>query len=444
MSEFIYVLENPFMPGLVKIGRTERSVSERASELSSHTGVPTGFTVAGEWAVADSAEAERTIHERLSDWRVSESREFFKIETEDALAIIESMLGVARPVVQRDYEREDELIARAIPIVARHGMAWPRLLEEQLDISYAEALFVINSLQGRGLLREGNLLLGGQTKEPELFIFRGEPNAVPPANGPRITPAAASAEPQAKPTEAEPKPDVGINGVPLGTKPKRKPKPLTVASTPMIGNYQLPPLDFLQRPDPTIQPTESKEQLMANARLLQETLAQFDIEVALGDITKGPTITRYELHAAPGVLLDDIPALSDNLATALKAERVHVLAPVPGKDTVGVEVPNPVRAHIVIRDMLECDTWRNAKARIPVLLGKDVYGNPIISDLSEMPHLLIAGGVGSERSVCLDAIIVSLLYRFSPDQLRFVMIDTTGVELQYVQPPAALSCASGH
>ena len=113
--------------------------------------------------------------------------------------------------------------------------------------------------------------------------------------------------------------------------PPEGPKPITVASTPLIGNYQLPPMDFLQHPDLTVKPTESKEELMANARLMQQTLGQFDIDVSLGDITKGPTITRYELHPAPGVKLEKITALSNNIAAALKAERIHILAPVPGK-----------------------------------------------------------------------------------------------------------------
>jgi S-DNA-T family DNA segregation ATPase FtsK/SpoIIIE len=211
----------------------------------------------------------------------------------------------------------------------------------------------------------------------------------------------------------------------------RKPKPLTVAATPIIGNYQLPPLDFLQHPDMTVKPTESKEELMANARLMQQTLAQFDIEVSLGDITKGPTITRYELHPAPGVKLEKITALSNNIAAALKAERIHILAPVPGKSSVGIEVPNPVKTTVIVRDLFESDEWRNSKAKIPIALGKDVYGHPIVADLSEMPHLLIAGSTGSGKSVCINAIITSLLYRFSPDQLRFVMIDPKVVELQH-------------
>jgi S-DNA-T family DNA segregation ATPase FtsK/SpoIIIE len=228
--------------------------------------------------------------------------------------------------------------------------------------------------------------------------------------------------------EPKPEPPITISGL---TRPKpKKPKPITVASTPLIGNYQLPPLDFLQHPDLTVKPTESKEELMANARLMQQTLAQFDIEVSLGDITKGPTITRYELHPAPGVKLEKITALNNNIAAVLKAERIHILAPVPGKSSVGIEVPNPVKTKVIMRDLFETEEWRNSKARIPLALGKDVYGHLIISDLAEMPHLLIAGSTGSGKSVCINSIITSLLYRFSPDQLRFVMIDPKVVELQ--------------
>ena len=169
---------------------------------------------------------------------------------------------------------------------------------------------------------------------------------------------------------------------------------------------------------------------MSNARLMQQTLAQFDIEVSLGDITKGPTITRYELHPAPGVKMEKITALSNNIAAALKAERIHILAPVPGKSSVGIEVPNPIKTKVIMRDLFESDEWRNSKARIPIALGKDVYGHPIVADLAEMPHCLIAGSTGSGKSVCINSIIASLLYRFSPDQLRFVMIDPKVVELQ--------------
>src|SRR5678816_837046 len=115
---------------------------------------------------------------------------------------------------------------------------------------------------------------------------------------------------------------------------------------------------------------------------------------------------------------------------SLKAERIHVLAPVPGKSSVGIEVPNVIKTKVIMRDLLEAEEWGHTKARIPLALGKDVYGHPIIADLSEMPHLLIAGATGSGKSVCINSIIASLLYRFPPDQLRFVMIDPKVVELQ--------------
>jgi len=262
----------------------------------------------------------------------------------------------------------------------------------------------------------------GKKSDPEEKQTDGKPNE-PSTNGEKTTSV-----------ESKPESEINITGIEPPPKPKltpRKPKPLTVASTPLIGNYQLPSLAFLQHPDPNLKPTESKEELLANARLMQQTLAQFEIPVELGDITKGPTITRYELHPAPGVKLEKITALNNNIAAALKAERIHILAPVPGKSSVGVEVPNAIKTKVIMRDLLESEDWRNTKCRIPLALGKDVYGHPIIADLAEMPHLLIAGSTGAGKSVCINAIITSLLYRFSPDQLRFVMIDPKVVELQH-------------
>jgi S-DNA-T family DNA segregation ATPase FtsK/SpoIIIE len=243
----------------------------------------------------------------------------------------------------------------------------------------------------------------------------------PPWQAPESA-AAAAVVPNPEDDAPLPKPRVTLQ-------PRRN-KPITVASTPMIGDYQLPSLDILALPDMTVKPTETKEELMANARLMVQTLAQFGIEVAPGDITKGPTITRYELHPAPGVKLEKIAGLSNNMAAALKAERLNILAPVPGKSSVGVEVPNAVKTKVIMRDLLESPEWMNSKARIPLALGKDVYGHPIIADLADMPHVLIAGSTGSGKSVCINTIIASLLYKFGPDQLRFVMIDPKVVELQ--------------
>ncbi|MGE3311691.1 MAG: DNA translocase FtsK 4TM domain-containing protein [Limisphaerales bacterium] len=273
-------------------------------------------------------------------------------------------------------------------------------------------------------------------------------SSTPPANGANTPAKDSDAEADSDVGSAESSSTSGDEGPrsdsdPAGDDPMTQPVPtppargrmvprrrLVVAQGPTIGNYKLPPIDLLQSPDLTIQPTESKEELIANARLMQQTLGQFGIDVTCGDITKGPTITRYELHPAPGVKLERITGLTNNIAAALKAERIHILAPVPGKSSVGVEVPNAVKTKVIMRDLLESEEWAKTRARIPLALGKDVYGHPMIADLAEAPHLLIAGSTGSGKSVCINSIIASLLYRFAPDQLRFVMIDPKVVELQ--------------
>ena len=238
---------------------------------------------------------------------------------------------------------------------------------------------------------------------------------------------------QTEPDETPPGEEKETDAPPKLKLPKRlaKTKGATaVAKTPKVDGYKLPKSQVLDEPDAPSAPTETREQLLANARLLKDTLEQFKIEVNEGDITKGPTITRYELHPAPGVKLERITGLANNIAAAIKAERINILAPVPGRNTVGIEVPNLVKTKVLFRDIVESPEWRNSRAKIPLALGKDVYGKPIVADLAEMPHLLIAGATGSGKSVCINSMVASLLFRFTPEELRFVMIDPKVVELQ--------------
>ena len=173
------------------------------------------------------------------------------------------------------------------------------------------------------------------------------------------------------------------------------------------------------------------EDLKASAKVLKDTVQEFGIEVESGDVTKGPTVTLFELHPAPGVRVEKISALSSNIAMAMRAEKVRILAPVPGKGTVGVEVPNSSRTTVYLRDMLESDDWRKSSGAIPIALGRDVKGHPILGDLANMPHLLIAGATGSGKTVCVNAILASLLYRFTAEDLRLVLIDPKMVEMQH-------------
>lgn len=195
-------------------------------------------------------------------------------------------------------------------------------------------------------------------------------------------------------------------------------------------DYALPSLSILQYADDEAAVPANQSELLAQQSTIVTTLATFGVEVKPGNITRGPTITRYELYPSPGLRVNRITSLEADLARATKAERINILAPVPGKDTVGVEIANNEKIPVALRELFEDEAFRDTKAKLPLALGKDVYGRTIIGDLARMPHLLVAGATGSGKSVCINSIIASLLYRFTPDELRFIMIDPKVVEMQ--------------
>ena len=197
-------------------------------------------------------------------------------------------------------------------------------------------------------------------------------------------------------------------------------------------DYVLPGLDLLDEHSLEGRAATDPSELEEVRQILIDTLAQFGIAVAPGDITKGPTITRYEVYPAKGVRVDKIVSLERDLARATRAERINILAPIPGKDTVGIELANTRKVTVKLREMLQSPGWEEAKAhaKIPLALGKDVYGKAIITDLAQMPHLLVAGTTGSGKSVCVNALIASMLFRFTPEELQFVIIDPKMVEMQ--------------
>jgi S-DNA-T family DNA segregation ATPase FtsK/SpoIIIE len=197
-------------------------------------------------------------------------------------------------------------------------------------------------------------------------------------------------------------------------------------------NYTLPGIDLLDAHDTEGRTAADPAELEQIQQVLIETLAQFGIAVAAGDITKGPTITRYEVYPAKGVRVDKIVSLERDLARATSAERINILAPIPGKDTVGIELANTRKVKVTLRELLQSQDWDDAKtrARLPLALGKDVYGKTIIADLAQMPHLLVAGTTGSGKSVCINALVASMVFRFTPEELRFIMIDPKVVEMQ--------------
>ncbi len=242
-----------------------------------------------------------------------------------------------------------------------------------------------------------------------------------------IVPAVAFPEPKIIDTGAAP-----VKKPPAPAPPKKKETgPLGAVPEIHIENYQMPPLDLLDSPDMSDRQTADPAELLAMQGSILDTLKQFGLEASAGDITRGPTVTRFEIYPARGVRVDRIVSLEKDIARATRAEKINILAPIPGKDTVGIEIANSKKIKVVFRELLESDEWVNSKAKIPLALGKDVYGRTIIADLAQMPHLLIAGTTGSGKSVCVNAIIASMLYKFSPEELRFIMIDPKVVEMQH-------------
>ncbi|MGH8021231.1 MAG: DNA translocase FtsK, partial [Opitutaceae bacterium] len=195
------------------------------------------------------------------------------------------------------------------------------------------------------------------------------------------------------------------------------------------GNYVFPPLEILHEAA-GLDSGSDEEEHGRTAEALLRTLNEFGVEVTLGEIHIGPVITRYEIYPAAGVRVEKIASLDKNIALGLRAQSVRILAPVPGKGCVGVEVPNKKATPVGIRELIESEDWANAKAEIPLALGRDVGGRPVIADLTRMPHLLIAGATGSGKTVCINSLITSLLYFASPEDLRFIMVDPKIVEMK--------------
>jgi DNA segregation ATPase FtsK/SpoIIIE, S-DNA-T family len=193
-------------------------------------------------------------------------------------------------------------------------------------------------------------------------------------------------------------------------------------------NYIIPPINFLNDVKREHK-TRSQEKIKNNINLLQKTLDNFGIQGEVIGATQGPTVTRYEIQPAPGVKVSKITNLSNDIALAFAAASVRIEAPIPGKNAIGIEVPNREKDTVLLREIIESREYQNNSLILPIALGKDIGGKNIIADLVDLPHLLIAGSTGSGKSVCLNSIILSLIYRFGPEVIRFVMVDPKRVEL---------------
>jgi len=229
---------------------------------------------------------------------------------------------------------------------------------------------------------------------------------------------------------------------------KQKPKVTIVQSDPepqprqeqeqfpfmqVAGELQLPSLDLLDDPPQALDPNIHHESLEVNARRVERKLADFGVQGEVTEILPGPLITMYEFKPAPGVKISKVAGLSDDLALALRAPSIRIVAPIPGKAAIGIEIPNSRRERVVLKDVLSSSAYRNCKHDLPIALGKDITGSPYIADLCKMPHLLVAGATGAGKSVSLNAMINSLLFKASPEMVRFLIIDPKRIELSIYQ-----------
>jgi S-DNA-T family DNA segregation ATPase FtsK/SpoIIIE len=233
--------------------------------------------------------------------------------------------------------------------------------------------------------------------------------------------AAASATAGSK-AEQEPAP---ANGREAQT---RKAEKETPAAPPPVSIFVLPPLTLLKESPPATS-KRSQAELTDKVHIIEQTLEQFNIGANVVEVASGPSVTRYEIQLAPGIKVSKIVSLADNLAMSLAAIDVRVEAPIPGKSAIGVEVPNATPMVVSLRECLDTDEFRNAPSKLTFALGKDVAGQYKYADLAKMPHLLIGGSTNSGKSVCLNSIIASLLYRATPRELKLLMIDPKRVEL---------------
>ncbi|WP_278287294.1 FtsK/SpoIIIE family DNA translocase [Caloranaerobacter ferrireducens] len=200
-------------------------------------------------------------------------------------------------------------------------------------------------------------------------------------------------------------------------------------NTNVLENFRLPSIDLLDIATNKQQMINDKTEIINNAKKLEKTLLDFGIEAEIVQISRGPTITRFELQPAPGVKVSKIVNLADDLALSLASSDIRIEAPIPGKSAIGIEVPNKVKSAVKIREVLLSKEYKNIETKIPFALGQDIAGNPIVANLEKMPHLLIAGATGSGKSVCINTLIASILYKSRPDEVKLLMIDPKVVEL---------------
>jgi S-DNA-T family DNA segregation ATPase FtsK/SpoIIIE len=203
-------------------------------------------------------------------------------------------------------------------------------------------------------------------------------------------------------------------------------------------DYKFPPIGNLARNEHANTSAESRTQILENSRILEETLRSFKVEAKVVEVSVGPTVTRYDMAPGPGIKVSSIANLSNDLALSLAAQGIRIEAPIPGKSAVGIEIPNKEPQPVFLREIIEDERFEKYPSKLAFAVGKDIAGNPVVTDIARMPHLLIAGATGSGKSVCINTLITSILYKARPDEVKLLMIDPKVVELSTTASPTCL------
>jgi DNA segregation ATPase FtsK/SpoIIIE, S-DNA-T family len=307
------------------------------------------------------------------------------------------------------------------------GAAWRRL-------KHARSARAAGALSPAELSGEPHMDgVGGAESDVNSFPFEtvGVPDAVPVLTSGGDLVGAAMAEAGGAAVAAEAATEEATSLMPRLLKRKKEAAPapaIVLEDTGDPDSTERPPLSLLTEPPPS-DTRLSAEHFDRLGQVLVDTLRTFKVESSIGGRTTGPVVTQFEVVPAPGVKVNRIAALDADLALALRAPSIRIVAPIPGKGAVGVEVPNPEPEVVYLRRILETATFQRARGVLPLALGKDLNGRPYVADLAKMPHLLIAGATGSGKSICINTLITSLVYRHSPRTLRLLMVDPKMVEL---------------
>jgi DNA segregation ATPase FtsK/SpoIIIE, S-DNA-T family len=322
-------------------------------------------------------------------------------------------------VLQADYSRAAQTWIRAVCTL----------------IAVAASLDFVLRLGSRVLLRSLRLVLTVLRPIIEFLSVAPAPVA-PPAAKPAVKEVPAAALPIRRPQPVpdaipilhkdEAQKELQTPSAPKAPVPIKRPMAITPAD--QFEDFELPPMTLLDEPQPFPYAAHD-QQLRDRAALLAKTFADFGLNVRVVGINTGPVITQYEVALETGLRVNKVTGLGDDLALNLKVPSVRIVAPIPGKNTVGIEVPNETRAVVRLKEVILTGARQAAKAKIPLFLGKDTEGGPLIYDLAEMPHLLIAGRTGTGKSVCMNAIILSILMTRRPDEVKMVMIDPKMLEM---------------